>query len=271
MKKTLRIAGLLLTAVLLGANLTACSSDDDETPGKNEEGVVVNQKKLTQIKKTTERDTRTWFIFYDSKGKVNSMKRIDNSNSSKNYKFTWEENTITEFYDNETNCIYSLTGGLTTTALRGNYGYSFAYNSFKQIERRQHHTEDDHPMFIDFTWENDKIIKFTRKDYSENEYKIKDETEFIYSGQTCKGYFPLATILIENDLHLYFAHPELIGMRTRQLPSKIIETTSYETTTMEFSYELDENGYLANCNYIEYRTYGSETLTKKINYTFKWE
>ena len=48
--KTFRLIGMALLAIVMCVNFTSCS--DDEEPSKNDDGVITNQKRLMEIKKT---------------------------------------------------------------------------------------------------------------------------------------------------------------------------------------------------------------------------
>ena len=44
--KTFRLIGIAIMAILISVNFASCSSDDDEEPIKNDDGVITNQKQL---------------------------------------------------------------------------------------------------------------------------------------------------------------------------------------------------------------------------------
>lgn len=46
--KTFRLIGMALLAVCV--TFASCSSDDDDEPSKNDDGIITNQKQLMQIK-----------------------------------------------------------------------------------------------------------------------------------------------------------------------------------------------------------------------------
>ena len=120
----------------------------------------------------------------------------------------------------------------------------------------------------------------TKYIYKENNSENSYVYEYTYNGKTCKGWFP--NIEDESwtpldDDYIFFAHPELIGMRTNQLPEQIFnkytdkseyydeyykETCKYEYTdeeTTKFDYTLNKDGYLESCTV----TYTSVETTKR--------
>lgn len=161
----------------------------------------------------------------------------------------------------------------------GEYSKIFTYNSSNQLikvdEMDERHSSDD--CSYTYTWDNGKMIKYIYKENnSENSYVY----EYTYNGKTCKGWFP--NIEDESwtpldDDYIFFAHPELIGMRTNQLPEQIFnkytdkseyydeyykETCKYEYTdeeTTKFDYTLNKDGYLESCTV----TYTSVETTKR--------
>ena len=72
---------------------------------------------------------------------------------------------------------------------------------------------------------------------------------------------------------LYCAHPELLGLRTKQLPKSATRNRTYNDTgykssiTALFSYEFDKDGYISKITIIE--TYEGETSTD--TYLLTWE
>ena len=91
--KTFRLIGMALLAVVMCENFTSCS-DDEEKPTKNDDGVITNQKRLMEIKKTNAEGSLEIYTFsYDSKGRLTS---VTDSWNGKEYttRFTWGNNTI---------------------------------------------------------------------------------------------------------------------------------------------------------------------------------
>ncbi|MBR5002239.1 MAG: DUF4595 domain-containing protein [Bacteroidaceae bacterium] len=102
---------------------------------------------------------------------------------------------------------------------------------------------------ITLRWDNDKLISVTEED--ENTYtnskEIYDYT-FTYD-QTCKkGYFPLYMCYLGRDEvpdsdDITIVHPELFGLRTKQLPATVCGGPYSVAET--FAYEFDKDGYIS--------------------------
>ena len=107
----------------------------------------------------------------------------------------------------------------------------------------------------------------------------KEETavyEYTYSGKTCKGWFPNiedeAWEPIDDDC-IFYAHPELVGMRTTQLPDQIYNKDDAYEMTIKYTYKMDKDGYVENCTVIniEKSLSDNKTETDTTIYTLKWE
>ncbi|MCD7940711.1 MAG: DUF4595 domain-containing protein [Bacteroides intestinalis] len=256
--RTFRLIGMALIAVLISVNFAACSSDDDEI--KDDDGVITNQKKLVEMKEAYEDGTNTMTFSYDSKGKLISIVEKDyDSSQSDIINITWGENTVKESSDGES-ITYSLNDGLVRTGLESDgRNYSFAYNSSKQLTIYQYSDEYDSNTRT-LTWENGKVTKIAYN---------KDISEIAYSSQTCKGYFPLMVLMVEDDFNVMLAHPELVGMRNTLLPSQTIYKEGNWEDKEEYTYKLDKDGYVESCTILSKRNGSTDTYT--TNYTFKWE
>lgn len=267
--KTFRLIGMALLAVVMCVNFTSCSSDDEEesdTPIKNDDGVITNQKRLVELTETDGHDTNTWSFSYDSKGRLISVvqKDYDSSNSDIT-NIIWGENTVTESENGES-ITYSLTDGLARTGSETNgTNYSFAYNSSKQLTAYQRSSSRyDYSYTRTLTWDNGKVTKITDED---------GISEITYGSQTCKGYFPFMATMVEDDFKVMLAHPELVGLRTTQLPIQSYNKEDYYETTSKLTYKLDKDGYLESCteNSTEEGVSNGSTYTYTTTYTFKWE
>ena len=258
--KTFRLIGMALLAMC--ANFTACSSDDDEIT-KDDDGVITNQKKLVEMKMTTNSETVTSELSYDTKGRLVSITHTEKygSNTDRDIaNITWGENSVTESENGES-LTYSLTDGLIRTGSEaGGRDYSFAYNSSKQLITYQYGDKYGSNART-LTWENGKVTKMT--------YEDDEPSNITYSNQTCKGYFPLMVLMVEDDFKLVIAHPELIGMRYTHLPSQITYKSDNREYKEEYTYKLDKDGYVESCTTKETKTGSIDIYT--TNYTFKWE
>lgn len=273
--RTFRLIGMALIAILISMNFTACSSDDDEI--KDDDGVITNEKKLVEMKEAYKDDTNTMTFSYDSKGKLISIVEKENY-SSETYitNVTWGENIVKESFNSGNDAItYSIIDGLARTGLELNgNSYSFAYNSSKQLTTYQYGEKEDDMNTRTLTWENGKVTKI--------DYDGEEISEITYGNQTCKGYFPLIVLLVEDDFKAMLAHPELIGMRATQLPTQSYskevqkgeqyddyfkETYKYENIyeyTTKFTYKLTTDGYVESVT-----TEDTNTRTNKYSYQDK--
>lgn len=267
--KTFRFIGMALLTVVMCVNFTSCSSDDEEdNPIKNEDGIIINQKKLMEIKQTDDEGYIDIYRFsYDNKGRLTSITNKEDKYPDDIISFTWGNNTIIVTYEDNSR-TYTLTDNLVRKE-QNNDGISktFTYNSSNQLTKVDEiDSRYGHDYSYTYTWDNGKIVKHVYKEnnYSESSYVY----EYTYNGKTCQGWFPNmgdeGWEPLDDDC-IFFAHPELIGMRTNQLPEQIFskdtdtseyydeyykETYKAEYTyedTSKFDYELDKEGYVESC------------------------
>ncbi len=277
--RTFRLLGMALLAIVMCANFTACSSDDDEVI-KDDDGVITNQKKLVEIKSTSDDgETTLWEYSYDTKGRLVSVTRTEkyDSNTDRDIiDFTWGNNTViaTKLNNSRT---YTLTDHLVRTQ-QDNDGYnkSFTYDSSSQLAKvKETNSQNNGTDTYIYTWENKRMTKFTNTYINDS----KEETavyEYTYSGKTCKGWFPNiedeAWEPIDDDC-IFYAHPELVGMRTTQLPDQIYNKDDAYEMTIKYTYKMDKDGYVENCTVIniEKSLSDNKTETDTTIYTLKWE
>ena len=71
-----------------------------------------------------------------------------------------------------------------------------------------------------------------------DEYGYIYDYTITYEKSCRKGYFPLSIIMdLEFNFYLYFAHPELLGLRTSQLPASVTYTyDDNSSSTHRYSY-----------------------------------
>lgn len=268
--KTFRFLGMALIAILVSVNFAACSSDDDEII-KDDDGVITNEKKLVEMKEVYEKDgTNVKAFSYDSKGKLISIVEKDSDDDSYITHITWGENSVKESEDGNS-VTYSLTDGLVRSGSESDgRDYSFAYNSSKQLTTYQYGDKHESSTRT-LTWDNGKVTKM--------DYDGEEISTITYSNQTCKGYFPLMVLMVEDDFKLLLAHPELIGMRVTQLPSQSYskdvqksehydeffkETYKFENIyeyTTKFTYKLNSDGYVESVTMEE-----TDTQTNKYSF-----
>lgn len=286
--KTFRLIGMALLAIVLCVNFASCSSDDDEEPTKNDDGIITNQKQLMQIKMVDDSETITWDFAYDSKGRLISIIFAETTVGESTYRditnYTWSNNTIIA-EDGRSTRTYTINEGLVRTIrdTRNNdwCNVSFTYNSSKQVIAIKNIYGNE--TFVDtYTWENGKITDFTFDNYV--------TTYITYSGKTCKGYFPLYNPS-DND-GIFYVHPELMGLRNSQLPDQMYSKDDDSEETEKCTYILDKDGYVESCIMVDTDIYNNpsqdingdgiitddeknasntSTYTSTTTYTFKWE
>lgn len=231
--KTFRLIGMALLAVVMCVNFTSCSDDDD--PIKNDDGIITNQKKLMEIKETSDDGYISIYTFsYDNQSRLTSIVDNEDGHSDNNIiNFTWGNNTIIATKRGDARRTYTLSDNLVRKQ-QNNEGASkaFTYNSSNQLikvdETDERHSGDD--CSYTYTWDNGKMTKHI---YKENNSEKSYVYEYTYNGKTCKGWFPNMEDegwdALDDD-YIFFAHPELVGMRTNQLPEQIFskDTEIYE-------------------------------------------
>lgn len=288
--KTSRLLGMALLAILVSMNFAACGSDDDEgdTPIKNGDGIITNQKKLMELKMTGDSEAVTWEFSYDSKGRLASVIHTEKYGSETDRditNYTWSNNTIIA-EDGRSTRTYTLNDGLVKTIRDTDNkdwnNTSFTYNSSNQLIAAKDVDSHNYTYITTYTWENERITKVTYDDNS--------TTDISYSGKTCKGYFPLYTF--DDDDAIFYTHPELAGMRTTQLPDQMYSKDKEYEETEKYTYALDKDGYVEICTVVDTDVYNNPsqdlngdgvitddeknasnttTHTSTTIYTFKWE
>lgn len=282
--KTLRSISTAFYLVIMCTYFISCSEEELII---NEDGIVINQKKLVEMEMTDDYETVIWNFFYDTQNRLTHIVKKDYDLKNKEQtgstirNITWENSTIS-IKDGSESSIYTYDGDLirnnTYTEIQGEGSYttSYIYKSSNQL----HMIVDEYDGSIDntFTWKDGKIIK---GEYTYNRYNY--EYEFSYSGKTCKGWFPLfETALVEghiigtlnevNYFEFFCAHPELIGLNHNNLVDKIYRKDSYGTDIEEISYTLDNDKYVKKCTIKKTEDYNSSD--PDIEYmvcTFTWE
>ena len=262
--KTFRFIGMALFAVLMCVNFASCSSDDDPTEEKEEGGVVVSGKKLVKIVGTSKdsSDSETYTFKYDNKGRLIEATESYLEGSYKDtetYTFTWGDDAIkviakgSDYTDNYT---LILKNGLVQNDENDNV---FTYNSSNRIVKC---SSGDNYGDGEFSviWDSDKLVSIS----------MENEDATLTYGTSCKkGYFPFFATILANDADaaLFMAHPEIAGMRTNQLPTKLTWTDKYGSETSTFTYEFDKEGYISKIVGEEIFDGSTETYT----YTLTWQ
>ena len=258
--KTFRLVSAALLAVLMCANFASCSKDDDAATtdgGGNDEGgnqeVTVSEKKLVKMVSNDE----TYTFSYDDEGRLNSATDTysydDGSYSEKSkysYKFIWGDDAVVVKYEYERESDYIYGGGTTGT---GTYTYSlkdglvqsyvdddndkgtYSYNNSNRLIKAEFTSKG---WTINAVWDKDKLVSVKTSD----KYGPYTPSILTYGETTCKkGYFPLISNIIELEEVLFMAHPEIVGIRTNQLPN----TYSPYDEEISMTYEYDKEGYIS--------------------------
>jgi hypothetical protein len=229
--------GMAIVAVLFSVGLTACGGDDDgDEPVVDDSGVVNNLKKLTCVKyySKDDGDGYTYNMEYDATGKLSSVvvKEIYGGGSVEhmNWSYSWSSGLITrDGWDK----IY-LDNNLVSD-VEDDY---YFYDSNNKIIRVKKNRGDN----FQFTWSGERLVKVV----SDDEY----QASISYSGKTCTGH---CVVILDkafefcNEEELLYAHPELFGIYSSELPSKIEKT--YTGTngeyTYEYQYEFTKDNYVS--------------------------
>lgn len=223
--------GKLALAVLVCTGFVACSSDDDETTNPN--GGVIGGKKITML--VRERAGIITFD-YDSEGKLVMASNTDPF-SDPRCEYTWSYNAIDYTISGRKHRSYVLKNNLVQKDVDED-GWSdyFYYNSASQLKK----WSPDGGL-ISLEWDGDKLTSVTF--YDEDNSLVAKQT-ITYGGCCNAGYNPLIVNVVDVD-EIAYAHPELFGLRSTQLPSSIT-TEIYEQifTERNYEYEFDEAGYI---------------------------
>ena len=292
--KTIRKIGMALMAVLMSVNFTSCSNEDEDS-----ETQPSNKKKLARVMRY-EQDggTMTIDFKYDKKGnvvkaaiwhrhnnygewreEVDTIEYVWDSNKS----ITWDCVINVDYNLNPWKGTYNCTlnDSRITDITHDNHSKpGFIYGVMEKFYYR--YNEDGHiNEYGDFengtihriyTWNNNQLERF----------KVgSNAITFSYNNQTCKSFFPL---LIDYSYigfwygmkewqlvgdYIFMAQPELIGIRSNSLPTKIINNDLGETYSFN-DYDFDSEGYVTRCTVSgEWQTDGSSFCN--YIYKFIWE
>lgn len=264
--KTLRLIGMALFAFLMCVNFSACSDNNDEIPETNEEGVVTSVKKLVEIVDAS--SPYAVSFVHDNKNRLTNIIIKKDGNTHMSAEWIWGDDIIMRKFTNAVGGTYS--GG--TYKLKNGLVIDYdddknEYNSSNQLTS----VNDGAKLF---TWENELLTKM------EGNW---GDTKIYYSSKSCKGYFPLMAQIIfpsigynisyfDEYYGLYIAHPELTGIRTTQLPNKIVETYKNEEVESNLGYTFTNDGYIESCTIRQTTTYSDGGIvSENIVYTFKWQ
>ena len=232
--KTLRMSGLAFIVILLSGSFTSCSKGENP----ENDGDYSNEKKLVRFVDTSGEESYTYTFSYDEKGRLTKAESIQEyrstniiTNYTYSYEFTWHNDGITTTWTSSGSpehysCTLSLNNGLVLREGNNDYTANYTYNS----ENRLVKFSDGEYWTSTLNWDGDKLKSMS---VGEENYT------FAYNESCMKGYSAIIPYVVspgECGL-LFMAHPELAGMRTKQLPASVNGQT--------FSYEYDKEGYVS--------------------------
>ncbi len=277
--RTFRLIGIAIMAILISVNFIACSSDDDEELIKNDDGIIINQKRLMQIKIVDDFLPATWDFSYDSNGRLIVLNETGIDYGVK-YRsaidYTWGNNVIIAENNytwgvgglGEENRNYKETYFLNNNLVRSvrstnGENITLTYNSANQLIKVEKYNTIE-----SYTWQGEKM---TIQTYNNEGKDYRVVYEYTYSGKTCKGYFPIIVWYVDSLCPLMGAHPELVGTRCNQLPDQIYNKDKNGERIKKYTYTFDKDGYVESCT--EEYTFKdfNETKTHITIYTFTWE
>ena len=238
--KTFRFIGIALFAALMCMNIASCSNDDAPTEEKEENGIVVNGKKLAKIVSKSDAWKETITFSYDDKGRLiksTETDEYDNVKKSHTYQYVWGDDAINVSDESGYKYSFTLKNGIVQ---RESEKYIFTYNKSNRIAQIE-----DWGEYKKVLWDGDKLVSIVDED--------EWDATLTYEKSCKKGYFPFVATIIEvmNEV-LFMAHPEIAGMLTTQLPTSMVTTyvskisiSNPDKDIYNFTYEIDKDGYVS--------------------------
>ena len=214
--------GVAMFAIVMSVSLASCSKENPEGSEKN---------LVKMISSAGGTVGETWTFSYDDQG------RVTNAGIDSEYgiyaQFVWSDDAII-VNSSSKNYTLSLNNGVVTS---GTNGDTFTYNSSNRMTKWDNTT---------IMWDGDQIVS------------IGDDL-FTYGTSCKKGYFPLFAYFIDDvdrSMLLFTANPEVAGLKTKQLQTKI-----YDIPT---TYEFDKEGYISKISF-------NRADGVSLVYTLTWE
>lgn len=233
--------GMAMFAILLSVGFSACSEDGPEAGGNSKEKKLVEAEVVGKVR---------YDITYDTTGEVSLVKRIKNS-STNNFYFVWAPNVI---HDQRKDIYYHLNNNIVEKIERDYVTYTLNYNTNGHLESWEGISSAWGSVKSTFKWDGDKLLEY-------------DDIKYYYENKTCKGYFPLIAfpecVVVDDDSHLFLTNPELIGMKTNQLPVKQVRGNA----TIDYSYTFTADGYIETCTIV--KTYTEDVIVEKWKFNWK--
>ena len=160
----------LIMALMIGATaFVACSSDDDDDEAPQGGGGETTSKRIAKITFEIDDESSITTFEYDSQGRV--VKKNETYGYNGNYNstttYTYGENTITSYGDDNIVCTYTLSNGLVTKWVEEyksdyypySYTYDCTYDSNGHIITLQGTDNED----FTWTWTDGNLTKLSKK------------------------------------------------------------------------------------------------------------
>ena len=256
--KIIRKIGMALFAVLMSVNFTSCNKDNDDSVG----GDSSNQsgKKLVKVMEydgSGEELEAKYEFKYNQAGNVVEYTEgyfDDGKWQKETGKVSWNSNgsiTLTSEGEEEALVVALSDGRITSWGSWYNFTYdekgfvkTFVCESQLESYSRAYTWDDSYLFSIDY----------------QSEYYGTESVH--YGNKACKGFLPVFGKYVDiPEIGLFMAMPELVGVKTTNLPTKI--NGNFSTT---FDYQLDAAGYVTKCTVEEL-----SVEPKKALYEFVWE
>uniref|UniRef100_UPI004056D120 hypothetical protein n=1 Tax=Alistipes sp. TaxID=1872444 RepID=UPI004056D120 len=235
--KRFRFIGMAVMAMLVSANLASCSKEDGNSSGFVNDDA--NEKKITKIVSESivygQTSQATTTFKYDSNGRlVESIEEHKGSEEGRSVaEYVWTNNSVIYTEESESkwgsrtyHCKYKLSNGLVRSV---DYGDGDSENlSYNEDGRYDNEGT--------WEWDGDKLMCV-----------FGDYKKLYTYGEPCKSgyYYPIASI---DASDLFLAHPQLLGIRTKQLPVSCKGSGYYAQDlspyTSTYEYEFDAEGYI---------------------------
>ena len=272
--KTSSVLKMALMALLLEVGFASCNN--------NNKSQTVEKKLVKMTTEYVSKDVNTGIsrtFSYDTDGRLKEATICtvlhSNDTVTRTYKYVWntdsinvtEEISLSSFPAPEPRQLkytMNISDGLVRAHMYEKDSTERILYNYDASNRLQH-TYDGYSNIYN-EWDNDKLISITRK--SESDYI----STFTYGeSRPVKGYLPLVPNEIPNE-PLFFAHPELGGMKTSQIfVSKTITFSNrpdLTDNTYYCEYEFDKDGYISQITSTNKPNVENSTATI---YTFTWE
>ena len=242
---TIKKVTLFCASIVLCFGFCGCSSDDDENTNSSS-----NEKKLVKVISTIEGGEVTTIFDYDNQGRLLTVKESGGL-SNENYSYVWSDN-------NESVKVLDNRGEDFELRIVDGLVRSGFWHSLKQT--------------LIFTYDNSRLSSYDCGygysgdiSWDNNSISQSNNSEFIYSGKTCKGYNPYIVDYVDGNpfYNLAIAQPKLFGLHVNQLPEKIKGNDE-----VSLSYKLDKEGYLVKVTATYHNAYEDDE-TEIYEYTWK--